>query len=81
MDIAIKVKLGDLKNSIQDQLAKYEVQFDAEIVDTLNDYGIMITILYGKGIINLETYKQIGNTILEKLKFHLYQFNPDITLD
>lgn len=81
MDIEIKIRLGDVNNTIQDQLANYEYQFDTEVVDTLNDYGIMISILYAKGIINLDNYKEIGNTIIEKLKFHLYQFNPNISLD
>ena len=81
MEIEIKIRLGDVSNTIQDQLANYEYQFDIEVVDSLNDYGIMISILYAKGIINLDNYKEIGNTIVEKLKFHLYQYNPDILLD
>ena len=81
MEIEIKIKLGDASNTIQDQLANYEYQFDIEVVNELNNYGLLIAILYANGLINLDTFKEIGNRIIERLKFHLYQYNHEIQLD
>ena len=81
MEIEIKIKLGDASNTIQDQLANYEYQFDIEVVNELNDCGLLIAILYAKGLINLDNFKEIGGRIIERLKFHLYQYNYQIQLD
>lgn len=81
MQIEIKIKLGDVNNTIQDQLANYEYAFDIEDVNELNEYGLLIAILYAKGLINLDNFKEIGDRIIERLKFHLYQYNYQIQLD
>ena len=81
MEIEIKIRLGDVSNTIQDQLANYEYQFDIEVVNELNDYGLLMTLLYAKGLINLDTFKEIGDRVIERLKFHLYQYNHEMQLD